>query len=228
MELSPEQDVVKSAAYTIALNIIENDHSDNFLLYMMQHLIAFSNHIVDKAENSDTDSPIECSCGCSYCCHMQVKATPPEIFLIFAYILENFTEREKKRLNQRIKQNRDLTEGKSLSERVLLKKETPCIFLTNHQCDIYAARPLICRAWHSLNRNGCKQAFLSGNPHAEIETAPLRNYVLGMIREAIHSICLQKEWVYDTYELPFALFSCFNHSNPMKNWLLHQPLFEKG
>lgn len=227
MEILPEQDVVKSAALTIALNIIENDHSDTFLLNMMQHLIAFSDHIVGKAENSDTDSHIDCSSGCSYCCHMQVKVTPPESFLIFAYILETFTAREKERLKQRIKHNRGLTEGRSLNERVRLKKETPCIFLTDHACDIYTARPLICRAWHSLNRKGCKQAFLSENSHAEIETAPLRNYVLGMIREAIHAICIQKDWEYDTYELPFALFSCFNHLTPMKNWLLHHPLFEK-
>jgi len=227
MEISPEQDAVKSAAITIALNTIENDHSDNFLLNMMQHLIAFSDQIITKAERIDEDSRIECSCGCSYCCHMQVKVTPPESFLIFAYILETFSSLEIDRLKQRIEHNRDLTEGKSLNERVLSKKETPCIFLTNHACDIYKARPLICRAWHSLNQKGCRQAFLSENSHVEIETAPLRNYVLGMIREAIHSVCVQKDWEYDTYELPFALFSCFNHSKPMENWLLHHNQFEK-
>ena len=228
MEISPEQDAVKSAALTIALNTIEYDSSDNFLLNMMQHLIAFSDQIIDKAENNDADFQIDCSSGCSYCCHMQVKVTPPECFLIFEYILETFSAREIERLKKRIKHNRGLTDGRSFNERVLLKRETPCIFLTDHACDVYNARPLICRAWHSLNRKGCKQAFLSDNSNAEIETAPLRNYVLGMIREAIHSVCIQKEWEYDTYELPFALFSCFNHSNPMQNWLQHHNQFEKS
>jgi Fe-S-cluster containining protein len=160
MEILPENDAVKSAAITIALNTLENDHSDQFLLNMMRHLIAFGEHIIDKAETLDADSRIECSCGCSYCCHMQVKVTPPESFLIFAHILETFSTEEIERLKLRIENNRGLTEGCSLHERVLLKKETPCIFLTNHACDIYESRPLICRAWHSLNQNGCRQAFL--------------------------------------------------------------------
>ena len=226
MEMSPEQDAVKSAALTIALNTIENDSSEHVLLNMMQRLIAFSDRIIDKAENNDEDPRIECSCGCSYCCHMQVKVTPPECFLIFAYILETFSAQEIERLKQRIDHNRDLTEGRSFHERVLLKRETLCIFLTDHVCDIYHARPLICRAWHSLNRKGCKQAFLSDNSDSEIETAPLRHYVLGMIREAIHDVCVENDWEYDTYELPFALFSCFHHSNPMQNWLKHHHPFE--
>lgn len=225
METLPEQDAVKSAAITIARNIIENDHSDSFLLNIMAQLIAFSEHIIDKAEKSDGVSEIDCVCGCSYCCHMQVRVTPPEAFLLFAYIMEKFTEPEKERLQQRISHNRRLTEGRSLEERVLIKKETPCIFLTDHKCDVYMARPLICRAWHSLNRNSCRQAFQSENSHAEIETFPLRNYVLGMVKEAICSICLNNDWECGAYELPVALFTCFKDSDSMKNWLLHHHLF---
>lgn len=227
MATLPEQDAVQSAAITIARNIIENDHSEDFLLHMMEHLIAFSEHIVDKAEKNDKELRVACSSGCSYCCHMQVRVTPPESFLIFSHIDETFTEEEKERLHRRIDNNRELTEGRSLDDRVLVKKETPCIFLTDHACDIYSVRPLICRAWHSLNKNGCIRAFLSENANAEIETAPLRNYVFGMIREAIHSICDQEDWEYETCELPFAMDSCFNDPSPMKNWLLHHHLFEK-
>ncbi|MBU0991683.1 MAG: YkgJ family cysteine cluster protein [Proteobacteria bacterium] len=227
MKIIPEQDAVKSAAISIARNIIETDHSDNFLLNMMRHLIAFGDTLISKTEAIDSNTPIACSCGCSYCCHMQVKVTPPEIFLIFAYILKTFNIGEQDRLNKRILSNRLLTEGKTLDERILLKRETPCIFLTDHSCDIYKARPLICHAWHSLNRDGCESAFISEDAHAEIETAPLRNYVLSMIREAIKDICINMNWEYDAYELPSAIFSCFHDENPMKNWLLKHHLFNK-
>ena len=120
MGLMPEQDAVKSAALSIASNIIETDHSDIFLLNMIKHMIAFGDHIISRTEIMDSDDRIECSCGCSYCCHMQVKVTPPETFLIFAFILENYTRDQKTRLQQRIRHNRHLTEGKRIEERVLL------------------------------------------------------------------------------------------------------------
>ena len=200
--------------------------SDNRILQIVAHLGAFGDHIISKIESADSSIKPACSSGCSYCCHMQVKLTPPEAFYILQDIASHFSANARLRLFERIDNNRSLTEGKTLEERVLAKHQTPCIFLTNHTCDIYQVRPLICRAWHALNKASCLKAFQSQNAHAEIETATSRNYVYSMIRETIKDVCFDMHWECGIYELPFLIDRCLHLKHPLQDWLVGHSQFD--
>lgn len=226
IEHSPEQDALKSAAITIANDIIEAGTSDNRVLHIMEHLGAFGDRIISKIEKNDPSTKADCSSGCSYCCHMQVKLTPPEAFYILQNVSTHFNLTARHRLFKRIDNNRSLTEGKTLAERILIKHQTPCVFLTNHMCDIYQARPLICHAWHALDKRSCLTAYQSQNANAEIETAPSRNYVYSMIREAIEDICVDMHWECGIYELPFLMDRCLHLEHPLQNWLVGRSQFD--
>lgn len=223
----PETDPLKTVAIGIARKIIDAGASDNRIMDIMVHLNAFGDHIISKMEEKDPSSIVACSSGCSYCCHMQVKVTPPEAFFILQNITTHFTSQSRIRLFKRIDNNRTLTEGKSLEERVLIKDQTPCVFLTNNTCDIYQARPMICHAWHALDKSACVSAYQSKNSDAEIETLPSRNYVYGMIREAIKDVCLDMHWEYGLFELPFLMDTCFHLNDPLHSWIIGNRLFDR-
>lgn len=226
MQTAPVEDVVKSNAITIATQIIDTAPPEQMVIHMMEQLIKFGETITARLESTEPDAHIACSRGCSYCCHMQVKVTQPEMFLIFAHLTAQFNASQMSMLTEKIANNRRLTEGKELEERVIMRHHTPCIFLDHHACAIYPVRPLICRAWHSLDNTRCKAAYLMEDANAEIDTLPYRNYVYSMIREALEDVCKEKKWHYGVFELPLAMSLCLNRPLAMENWLKSEPLID--
>lgn len=221
-----EQDSLETAALSIAHNILREDESEEGIIYVIRQLSAFADHIVDTLVSNDPGLAADCCVKCSYCCHMQVKVTPPEAFSMVQYIHENFSKKAQAILRDRIKRNRELTEGKTLGQRVKQKDQTPCIFLSHHACDIYPVRPLVCRAWHSLDKNGCKKAFLSLDPGAEIKTTPDRNYIYSMMERALKTICSHRKLTYGRYELPIIMDRCMNSGDVLNTWWFNpSPLF---
>lgn len=105
---------------------------------------------------------IECKKGCAHCCGLTVKATLPELFIIFETLLKQYRESELIELMNR------------LQERVRLKQEQGnrtdrlkinCTFLENDICTIYETRPLSCRAWNSTSVRHC----IAFNTDPEVE-----------------------------------------------------------
>lgn len=224
MEALSDQDSLKTAALAIATQILINTPDEWGEIHLVRQLAGFADHIVAMLEKDNPDIRVACGVKCSYCCHMQVKVTPPEALFIHAYIQEN----KKRMLNdvffERVRNNRQLTEGKKLDERVREKLKTPCIFLNDHACSIYPVRPLVCRAWHSLNKAGCRAAFDSQNAGSLIDTAPERNYVYSTISSVLEDICREKKQVFGRYELPAAMDMCFHFVNPLKSWWFSEDL----
>lgn len=73
----------------------------------------------------------ECSPGCHFCCHLdRIDSIRPEV----EYMLEGY-------------------EGE------LVLTGDACPFLQEGQCRVYDRRPLMCRAWHSYDKELCKLAY---------------------------------------------------------------------
>jgi hypothetical protein len=176
------------------------------MVQMTDRLIRFADYITAMAEKPDNDFPeIRCSKGCSYCCHAQVKITWPEALLLNQFVRETFSQPEKTALLKRAAHNRMETEGKTLAQRVSVRAETPCIFLEKNTCLVYSARPLICRAWHSLDEVACCKAFNDGDHNADIELNPHRNFIYGTIKEVFTELCVKYKLDQKIYELPFIV-----------------------
>ncbi|MFH1156725.1 MAG: YkgJ family cysteine cluster protein [Pseudomonadota bacterium] len=188
---------------------------------------AIAHSIVAQVEKSNSDPKIACKAGCCHCCHSQVKVTPPEAFLIVMFITKNPQIADHLGLTARIRNNQQLTRGKSLEARVPFLDRTPCIFLDHGQCAIYPVRPLICRAWVSFSSQACEKAFLSRDFGAEIETSSVRNQVFSLAREAMQAVCKNRGLSTNAIELPEAMECCFQTTNRFHEWIRGRDIFQE-
>jgi hypothetical protein len=100
--------------------------------------------------------PVACRAGCSYCCHMRVVATVPEVIVLYNYIVSNFADNEIDGLRQRVIALDTKTRG--LSDEQWGVGRFPCVMLADGMCSAYTARPLDCRGYNSTSISACRVA----------------------------------------------------------------------
>lgn len=151
---------------------------------------------------------LACRAGCDFCCHLRIMATPAEVFALFDYQFRHLSPLALQRFEQRvIETDRRLRRLKG--HRVLTTK-LPCPALEHGRCSVYPARPLGCRAHHSLSRTTCQAAFnkpddltLEPPQHAALAEA----YARGLT--GFQDACEEAELDSRHYELASALAEAF-------------------
>lgn len=102
-----------------------------------------------------------CKSGCSYCCHLRLGASIPEVLVVYKELAAQATPEGLSLIKQRILDT--CTKGNVLDEGFWLTTRTPCPFLDDKGlCLIYALRPFSCRAYHSTDSKVCKTGFEKG------------------------------------------------------------------
>lgn len=212
------QDPLKQLLFeNIQTKLQENPFAQS-ILPAFEQIMEFAQVIIEQLEESGQSPSVSCQCGCSYCCHSQVKIIPIEALSIYTYIKQTFNDIEISDLKKRISSFHGLTRGKTFEQRFSMKQMLPCIFLKSEQCCIYKARPSICRSWNSLSQSDCITAYNSKNSQAEIESSPARNYVYGSARELFELITRQQALQTHTLHMPQAIDDCFNNPDPLTQW----------
>ena len=99
---------------------------------------------------------IECRRGCTYCCHVNVIATPLEAARLAVRL----------RAGRRLDLERAvLAAGERLAgldARARLAHKAPCPLLVEDACSLYEVRPLACRALVSVSVRDCERHFRGG------------------------------------------------------------------
>lgn len=99
-----------------------------------------------------------CRRGCALCCHLRVAATAPEVFALASYIRFELDGPALAALLSRIEDS--ATQLRALPRAQLTATNLPCPLLDGAgACSMYAARPLNCRAYHSLDYAACLASF---------------------------------------------------------------------
>ncbi|MCP4118812.1 MAG: YkgJ family cysteine cluster protein [Desulfobacteraceae bacterium] len=227
MDMIHAEEALKNLFAQITNAHLKPDFSQEGMKAALLEIMALAANIVESVHDTQTEDRVDCKAGCSYCCYNQIKLTPAEALLIFSWIGNEFTDRERALLGERIQNNRLLTEGTSLENRVRIKESSPCVFLQQGKCSIYPVRPLICRSWTSYSHKVCKDAFESGNHNAEIETSSSSNFVYYLARETVRKSCRYHGVDSVPLELPMAMDCCFSHSDPFTRWLEGEHLFDR-
>lgn len=94
---------------------------------------------VDEVNEKYINDKISCHRGCSYCCHDEIRMTKFESDYLKDYIFSN-----------KIKPNRRLLKKQNRHPYSLLSfNDKKCSLLKNGECQVYEARPLICRIYNS-------------------------------------------------------------------------------
>lgn len=101
-----------------------------------------------------------CKKGCTYCCHLKVGVSIPEVLVIYNELAGQTTPEGYEILKERVLAV--ATKGNILEEAFWLGSQTPCPFLDvdgSGLCLIYSLRPFSCRAYHSTNLVACEKSF---------------------------------------------------------------------
>jgi Fe-S-cluster containining protein len=110
-----------------------------------------------------------CKAGCDYCCRsgMRVKVTAEEADVIARRLQRDPTLISiRERVVSGAARTREMTNGQYWEAKVA------CPFLENGNCSIYDVRPVSCRAWTSMDVNGCIENY--EQKHIEGQGATIR------------------------------------------------------
>lgn len=99
-----------------------------------------------------------CSAGCSYCCHVHVEATVPEILAVARHVERTWTAVAQAALRDRLA--RHVRRVEPLDDQQRWQARIPCALLGDDgRCTIYEARPLVCRSFSARAVDPCREAF---------------------------------------------------------------------
>lgn len=124
--------------------------------------------------------PAEAACGpgCSYCCHLLVGTSIPEVLLVARKLNQLLPPDELASLRHELKTL--AAAGNVYDEWWWKKSGASCPFLmtdNGHRCAIYPIRPFTCRSHCSSSREACRQSFARAED-MDIPTFPyLRRFI---------------------------------------------------
>ncbi|MDD9300960.1 MAG: YkgJ family cysteine cluster protein [Desulfobacter sp.] len=217
-EMDADQGGLKAILFNIIQGKLADPNDHGHLVGILREMMDFGQELVQDLEISGQAPKVSCGKGCSYCCHSRVNILPIEALLISGFMDKEFDLTAVEAIKAKIQTNLGLTRGKSFFERVALKEQTPCIFLENCQCRVYEVRPMICRAWNSLDKKGCQAAFANGNADAQIDSSKVRNYVFSTTRDLFGELSCQMGLQADLRQIPEAIGDCLASSSPLVLW----------
>ncbi|MEB4591334.1 YkgJ family cysteine cluster protein [Candidatus Thiothrix sp. Deng01] len=119
-------------------------------------LAGISPTVLEDPDKIGWSVPI-CKSGCHYCCYEQVNVTPPEVFTIETYIKNHWPDDRQRSLRKRLQSA--AAKAQNLGQNTYYKARIACPLLNAQgMCSIYEVRPLMCRAYNSLDLKRCERA----------------------------------------------------------------------
>ena len=210
--LSAEPNLIQLAAATHKiLGILGNKNLPSRSSAATKYLYGLQEKSLHRAPEKEN---LACEKGCSYCCHLFVSASAPQVFSVANYIRENCGDlgAEIERIRVAEKTTRALDPEQRLAG------HHPCALLVDGQCVAYPARPVICRMCCSLSLAACEN-FWSGD--AEVSDILMPDYVVPLRKNydqalwaALHDYDLPPYG----YDLNHAVLVALENPNAEQEW----------
>jgi Fe-S-cluster containining protein len=213
--------------YNIAKKILNNNINKENILEITRQGYSYINIFLDdfigkcKKENA----PLDCTKGCSWCCHQPVLALPHEIIYLYDMMQNFLNKNEIDEIKQKALEKNDIT-GK-MEVKKLMHYRHPCPLLENGACRIYEARPMGCRLFLSSSMISCRNDFYDPYNFDEfplLYQLPLR---LGrMLNEGICTYMIENglipfEWTFESH-----LSILFENPDVINEWLNKKNVFQ--
>jgi hypothetical protein len=159
-----------------------------------------------------------CSKGCSYCCHQIVGVRVDEAVSIANFLRAMLTAEDLAQAIADIEAKVERVRGLLVDDYV--RQQIPCAFLgADGACSIYRARPLACRAWHSLDAAECKNVFdcAAGANTVPVSIDRLANG--GAIRSGVvDALAATKAPPTKSYEIHAAVLIALQEATAAERW----------
>ena len=184
----------------------------------------FADHVIQMVEAANAlPSPIACQEGCYFCCCNQVELTPAEALFLGHYVEGHFADQEKEELLEALQRSLDLQAGKNKVEMARIRP--PCPLLKDRRCSAYPARPLVCRAMHSLDAKKCESAYKK----RDLTSPPYyahRHEIYFSISRGLRAGCQAVGCQSAPLELSRGLLDFLTQPRPLKRWLQGEKVFQ--
>jgi len=141
-----------------AIALLRSAPTPEQVLDLARTAIYYAEHCLAQLEEAQPlPRPVACAPGCDACCFNQVELTAPEALFLGSFLEARFSPAQRQALHQRAQQSLARRAGLSKTAAALHRAAFPCPLLQEHRCLAYEARPLACRAMHSLDAAACYQ-----------------------------------------------------------------------
>ncbi len=141
-----------------AIELLRSEPTLERIQDLVRTAIYYADHCLARLEaDQPLPQPIACEPGCDACCHNQIELTAPEALFLGSFLEARFPPERRQALGQRAEQSLARRAGQSKTQVAAQRRQHPCPLLHEHRCLAYEARPLVCRAMHSLNAAACFQ-----------------------------------------------------------------------
>jgi len=171
-------------------------------------------HVGDLFERSIPGSArarLACGGGCALCCYQPVRVSPPELFFLAPVIAE------RPELVAAVRKAAARPENPRADAPGIFWIRCPLLDPANH-CSSYAARPLACRSYVSLDLNDCRTAYFQ--PGRNIVRSPVPYSDIQSSCRLILQAALKLNGLSNThYELNAALCTVLDTQDAEKRWL---------
>lgn len=203
------------ASTTLRLNQFLDSHGVS-LPVLGKAMDAFTRQVIDLPQEA------ACKIGCSYCCHLRVDVSIPELLVIF-YEVYDLNLPDITFLKTRIQEI--TSKGNVLEKGFWHFTQERCPFLADdHTCAIYSIRPFACRAYHSMDKTVCRQGF-EDRCSVEIPCFPLFRAMTDMFSSVFIKVLADKG--YASYPIGFVkgLDMLLNDPSLVDQWLDQKDVF---
>jgi Fe-S-cluster containining protein len=172
--------------------------------------VAYVNALFDRSIPGAASKALACRLGCAHCCHQPVVIYAPEMFFLVAQIRGRNGTAE------------NLLAGAEGARGRARGKSQPCPLLEDNACSVYAARPLSCRSFVSLDVNDCISAFRYLN-EPKIRTPKVHNDLRNLCRMILLAAMKAAGFAIHAYELRGeGLAAILAQDNAEKRWLRNE------
>lgn len=110
------------------------------LVHLARHILELCDEVGEELKRLRPAPSLACTKGCDTCCHSLVQVNPLFAILAVHEARQTFPQDRLQALKERTQSDLAF-----------------CPFLFDGSCSIYAARPMVCRGYYSLNVALCRQ-----------------------------------------------------------------------
>jgi hypothetical protein len=178
--------------------------------------ISHVSELFSRTVPKESEKGLACRRGCASCCTQLVSISAPEAFWVAAQI------RRKPAVVAAMRAADEKTHGFSIEER--LKSHVVCPLLEDAACSIYAARPIGCRGFVSLNLDACIATFVHG-AEPQIPTPANRLDILYACRMVLYAAMRLRKLKAEAYEMNAAVLAALAYEDAEVRWLAGEDIF---
>jgi Fe-S-cluster containining protein len=168
------------------------------------------------------EARVACRAGCWWCCTLPGAIAPPEALALAAWLREHLSAADLAALTAAIQAQ--AAEVAPLTVDAHANARIPCALLRDGQCTAYAARPLACRGWASMDAAACEAGYWQPWEAAVPVWSEARAFRGDLAFGLFHGSLLAQVDA-NTYELHSALARALTSPDAAARWARGEAVF---